>query len=366
MRYSLKRMIQNAVTLMELGYRVVRGVDYQTLSQYILKINKHRDIDAILLEVSQCLKEILDYELFGFAMKNGNTLELWIDPRMYNARLRDYVVQDHKGQNIDCVVHNFEAGTTEHRHISDVSDINNLISYRVIDGAYSAKMYILPRKKMLYHHDAIVNMIINSISIALEKNLSIQQLENAAAVDPLTHCYNRRALDTFIENDIAFSKRHGVEMSIILLDIDNFKSINDHFGHQAGDEVLREIAALIPQHVRKSDYIARYGGEEFIVVLPDSTLYNAVQIAHKVRKLIERHTIRYNGSKISVTASFGVASLEQKHDHVELFHEADERLYQSKAMGKNLVVPSLMPCFADRSFVLKKNKLALSGAIRTA
>jgi diguanylate cyclase (GGDEF)-like protein len=232
-----------------------------------------------------------------------------------------------------------------------MSNFNNLISYTVIEGNYSARLYIQPRKKMLLHHTAIINTIISSINIALDKNLSIQQLENAATIDPLTNCYNRRALDTYLENDIAYAKRHGFDLSIVMLDLDDFKLINDVYGHQAGDAVLKAISSLIPSAVRKSDYLARYGGEEFVLVLPDSTLYSAVQVAHKLREIIQNRKIHFGGKTISISASFGVASLESKQDGSSLLREADERLYKAKALGKNNVVPSLLPCFADKHFV---------------
>lgn len=361
MRYTLKQVVNTTLTVLEVGYRIVRGIDYKTLSQYILKINKHRDIDAVLYEASRCLKEILDYELFGFSLKVGTSVGLWIDPRMSNNKFRDYIEQEHKGQNIDCTIHNFEKKSFENRQLSDEIDINNIISYDVIEGIPSARLYILPKRRMLYHHHSIINMIISSISIALEKNLSIQQLEKDAAIDPLTNCYNRRALDTFIENDVAYAQRFGKELSVIMLDLDNFKGINDTYGHPAGDAVLKEISTLIPSMVRKSDYLARFGGEEFVLVLPDSTLYNAVQVAHKLQKMFETHEVHYYGKKITLSASFGVASLEHKQDGGALLREADERLYKAKAIGKNNVVPSLLPCFGDKKFVTQKRAAAYAG-----
>jgi diguanylate cyclase (GGDEF)-like protein len=361
MHNPIKQIVRQARTFVELGYRVMRGFDYQILSQYIVKINKHRDIGDVMNEVSHCLKDVLDYELFGFALKNGSKLDLWVDPRAFSDQLTGYIMREFQGQKIDYIVHNFTQDAGDHRHISDNQEAG-LISYRIIEGEHSATMYILPRKKMLLHHEAIVNTIINSIGVALEKNLSIERLENAAAIDPLTGCYNRRALDTFIDNDIAYARRHRTDLSVILIDLDNFKALNDEYGHQAGDAILKAIAQLLPAQVRKSDYVARYGGEEFVLVLPDSSLYNAVQLAHKLRKAVERLVVPFSGVSLSVTASFGVASLERKRDHAALFYEADERLYQAKAGGKNSVVPSLLPCFADRSFVAKKNTTTLRRA----
>ncbi|NTW59527.1 MAG: GGDEF domain-containing protein [Nitrospirae bacterium] len=362
MKTNFRQFLKNTVLAIELGYRIVRGIDYQTLSQYILKINKHNDINDILFEASRCLKDILDYELFGFALKNVNSMDIWIDSRIYSASFSEYVSNDFGSQNIDAKIHYFEKNLHFDSHNSDAIEINNLISYTVINGNSTARLYILPKRTMLDYHDTIISTIVDSISIALEKNLSRTLLENAAAIDPLTNCYNRRALDSFIENDIAYAQRNRKDLSIIMLDIDNFKGINDTYGHLAGDAVLREISTMLPTLVRKSDYLARYGGEEFVLVLPDSSLYHAVQLADKIRKTIERRSVRFEDKSITFTASFGVACLENKTDRVSLLKEADERMYRAKATGKNRVVPSLLPCFADRSFVLQDRVPHYAGA----
>ncbi len=364
---TVKKLMRNTLTALEIGYRVVRGIDYQTMSQYILKINQHKDIDSILHEVSRCFKDILDYELLGFFLKDGNSSDFWVDPRLYSDQFSEFVAHDLNCQNVDFNAHYFENNPATYCRNFDVMDINKLISYKVIDGTSVARLYILPGRKMLHYHEAIISTIISSISIALEKNLNIKQLENAAAIDPLTNCYNRRALSTFIENDIAYTQRYGNSLSVIMLDMDDFKGINDRYGHQAGDAVLKEVTSLLPSLMRKSDYLARYGGEEFVLVLPDTPLYNAVQLAEKLRKALERHMILLEDrNSIAITASFGVACLENKRDGNSLLREADERLYQAKAMGKNTVVPSLLPCFADRRFVTNALKRGHTGTAQVA
>ncbi len=351
MNHSIKKLLNNAKMAVEFWYRIVRGFDYQTLSQYILKINTHKEVDAILYEVSHCLKDILDYELFGFALLKGSSMDLWIDPRVYSEEFSAFVQRDFNSQKIDYTMRYFENKTPEERHINDIIDTNNIISYKVIEGIYSARLYISPKRRMLYHHDAIIGTIINSISIALEKNLSIKQLESAAAIDPLTSCYNRRALGTFLDNAVAYARRYKNDLSVIMFDMDNFKGINDVHGHLAGDAVLKEMATVIRAMVRKSDYFVRYGGEEFLLVLPDTPLYHAVQLAHKLRQAISEHLVKVGDTNLTVSASLGVGSLDDKQDSESLLQEADERLYQAKANGKNTVVPSLLPCFADRKFV---------------
>ncbi len=358
--------MKKTLNAVEMGFQLVRGIDYHSLSQYILKINKHNEINDILDEVSLCLKDVLDYELFGFVLKNGNTLDIWVDPRAYNFSFKEYALQEFKGQNIDCIVHNFERKIADCRHISDTLDSEKLISYNVIETTHSARLYILPGKKLLHHHDAIIDTIISSISIALEKHMSIRKLENAAVLDPLTNCYNRRAFSTFIENDIAYAQRCNNELSVIMVDLDDFKQINDIYGHLAGDAVLKETSSLIHTLVRKSDYLVRFGGEEFVLVLPDTGLYNAVQLAEKLRKKIEAHQVNIGDQSIRVTASFGVASLENKTDGRRLLQEADERMYTAKMAGKNVVVPNLLPCYAKAKFASKEYGYKCAHAVPVA
>jgi len=349
---SIKQMLTNAISSVEIGYRVMRGLDYQTLSQYILRINTHKDIDAILAEVSRCLHEILGYKLFGFGLKTPDSLDIWVDPSLYGEEFSDYVKQDFLCQNIDHKMHFFTSKIEYIRHKFDRPEIlgSEIFSYKVMEGTVTARMYIQPERTMLNHHNSIISTIVRSLSIALEKSLSIRTLENAVAVDPLTNCYNRRALDNFIENDIAYARRHKTNLAVILFDLDNFKDINDRYGHHTGDRVLKEIAGLITSQVRKSDYLVRYGGEEFVLVLPDSTLYDAVILAYKLRKTVAGHLLDLPEGRLRVTASFGVASLEDAQDSASLLREADERMYKAKTNGKNTVVPSLLPCFADSRF----------------
>jgi diguanylate cyclase (GGDEF)-like protein len=349
-----KKVMKDAASALKLGYKIARGIDYRTLSGYILKINQYKNIDDIIYEASKCLKDILDYELFGFVLKKDAAMDVWIKPRAHTTPFIDSLRREFNSQNIVCTMHRFDEEATEKCHKNDVIDIDNLISYKVIENDFVSRLYILPKRKMLYYHDSIVGTIISSISIALEKILSIKQLENAATIDPLTSCYNRRALDSFIASDIFYAQRYGTDLSVIMIDMDNFKEINDVYGHHAGDAVLKDICTLLPSQVRKSDYLARYGGEEFVLVLPDTTLYSAVHLAEKLRSKLEMHEIDLGGRRITITASFGVASLENKRDGSSLLREADERLYKAKARGKNCVVPSLLPCFADRTFVSKE------------
>lgn len=347
---NFKKLIQDAFTRLKIGYKVVRGIDYRTLSHYIVRINQYKNIEEILHEVAHCFKNILDYELFGFALQDENTIEVWIDPRAYRDSLLTFVKKDFNGQNIDYVVHHLDRNSAATSQKTDVCCAANLASFTVTDGKFSARLYILPRRKLLSYHANVINIIISSIKTALANSIRIQKLENVAAVDSLTGCYNRRALSTYLEKDVAYARRYGNDLSVIMFDLDDFKKINDTYGHEAGDTVLTEVCAMVGSLVRKSDYMARYGGEEFVLVLHDTTQSNAVQLAEKLRKKIKAYSIGLNSATISVTASFGVACLRSNTDSAGLLREADEMLYKAKARGKNRVVP------AHRPYVMKENR----------
>lgn len=346
--------LNNFLSVTELWSRFACGADFEMLTNYILRINQHNETWEILRELSMCLKEMCDYQLFGFALKKIGKTEIWIDPRTSDTKFIDFIAGDCECQKNDLAIRYFEAKDQEERRNFDAFDTKNLISYHVINNNFIARLYIIPKKKLRRHHDAIISTIIKSVTIALEKNLSILDLKNAAAVDPLTNCYNRRALCDFLGRDIAAARRQNSELSVMMIDLDDFKRINDIHGHLAGDAVLREFSSLISSVVRRSDYLARYGGEEFVLVLPATSLYNAVQLAEKLRKCVEACEIIHDGQKISVTASFGIASLESKKTVESLLHEADTRLYTAKANGKNSVVPAFFPCTAGKPFSPKK------------
>ncbi len=164
-------------------------------------------------------------------------------------------------------------------------------------------------------------------------------LLNLATYDPLTKLYNRRAIVEYAEREVERSKRYNHQFSIILLDIDDFKGINDTYGHTIGDIVLKQLAEIIKNEVRDIDRVGRYGGEEFIIVLPETRIENAKKLAERIRARILEKEFKISDYKISVTISAGISGFRT---HGETFEEilqaADLALYQAKKKGKNQVV----------------------------
>ncbi|MCX8998903.1 PleD family two-component system response regulator [Rhizobiaceae bacterium BDR2-2] len=169
----------------------------------------------------------------------------------------------------------------------------------------------------------------------------LQQTMELAITDPLTGLSNRRYLDNHIKTLFARATARGRALSVCIADIDRFKSINDMYGHDAGDEVLRQFAARIRGAVRGADLACRFGGEEFVVVMPDTDREAAVSVAERLRLSIEGTPFALRGSdlRVNVTASLGIATIgDETHTPERLFKQADEALYEAKNMGRNRVV----------------------------
>jgi len=153
--------------------------------------------------------------------------------------------------------------------------------------------------------------------------------------DPLTALGNRRALTEELARRIAQLPRGGSPVSVLLLDIDHFKRCNDTFGHQAGDEMLRSTARVLKQVVRETDLVTRYGGDEFAVVLPETSLHEANDVANRLREAMEEPICFFRGRALSSTVSIGVAVAANHEESESLLQRADQALYAAKNSGRN-------------------------------
>ncbi|MBJ2347077.1 MULTISPECIES: sensor domain-containing diguanylate cyclase [Pseudomonas] len=164
------------------------------------------------------------------------------------------------------------------------------------------------------------------------------QLQLLSSTDRLTGLYNRGHWEGSLKAAYARHQRYGNALSLVMLDIDHFKHVNDTYGHQAGDKVIEQLAQLLREHARESDVAGRYGGEEFGVVLSDTDRAGARIFAERLRQAVEHLLVQYNGQDIRFTISLGVADLSAPaNDHAELIARADQALYTSKKTGRNRV-----------------------------
>jgi len=164
-----------------------------------------------------------------------------------------------------------------------------------------------------------------------EKN---RQLEVLSVTDRLTGLFNRRKLDEILDEELIRSRRYAINFSVIMIDIDHFKQINDRHGHGAGDNVLKAMARIMHEDTREADSLARYGGEEFVMVCRHQGLAGTLATAEKLREAIAVHDFPVVGQ---VTASFGAATCHEDDDAASLLARADTALYQAKAAGRNRV-----------------------------
>jgi diguanylate cyclase (GGDEF)-like protein len=176
-------------------------------------------------------------------------------------------------------------------------------------------------------------------SIALENVRLHRLVARQASTDGLTELANRREFEDSLASEISRAERFGGTLALILADLDNFKQVNDRFGHQAGDEVLRSFADILRETVRDIDVAARYGGEEFAILLPQTDIGGAEALAERLREAVESRAMAEAGDgPVTVTSSFGVASFPEASTGLGLFAAADEALYRAKRAGKNCVV----------------------------
>jgi diguanylate cyclase (GGDEF)-like protein len=185
----------------------------------------------------------------------------------------------------------------------------------------------------------------STLSLQAVKDIRrVALLEQENITDPLSGLYNRRYLDRRLEEEIARVKRYGLPLSVLMIDIDHFKRINDSFGHPAGDRVLGYLGKLTLNGIRSADIAARYGGDEFMVIAPNTTVSMAGTLAERLRQHIESHALVLTsepGSRheVRVTVSIGVAGCNPQTEALqELVHKVDQALYSAKQAGRNRVI----------------------------
>jgi len=210
----------------------------------------------------------------------------------------------------------------------------------LVDQLAEGKTVSQPLKETLIkpHWNREADLLTKSVAVAFETlERNNQRLTESALTDTLTGLPNRRKLDEVLTE---WSSEDRI-FSLLVLDIDHFKSINDSYGHQKGDETLKELAAVVQEIIRPEDYCFRYGGEEFVLLLPETNRLAAYQTAEKIRRKIEKTSLIPDKT---VTVSIGISEFPtQSRSMAELFQMADQALYNSKSKGRNRITISDVP-----------------------
>jgi diguanylate cyclase (GGDEF)-like protein len=220
------------------------------------------------------------------------------------------------------------------------------LSYAAVHGfRYNGALDLLV--PLIFFNGAAFVALVSSLALQTAKlTKQVAALEYETIIDPLTGVYNRRHFDRNMEEEIERVHRYGLPLSLLSLDIDHFKRINDMYGHDIGDLVLKDTGQLILKVVRRTDIVARLGGDEFAIIAPHTTVSVAMDLAERLRRVLEQsHIVPVDNHKdrerFTVTASIGVAGLDQKGvENGKLIKSADEALYRAKQGGRNRVMVS--------------------------
>jgi diguanylate cyclase (GGDEF)-like protein len=233
--------------------------------------------------------------------------------------------------------------------LAQVKRLDPDVEVIVLTGSHAKDVSCAIRALRLGAHDylakppASADEVLLTVERALEKKRLkdanrrlVQELQHMSRRDPLTGLLNRRSLDEALAREIARARRHGHALSLMMLDLDHFKKVNDTWGHPAGDEVLRTFARVVASLLREEDVLYRYGGEEFLAVLPETDARGALAAAERVVAGVAATPVALAGGRLRVTVSAGVASLSPAvQDADGLVARADEALYSAKSSGRN-------------------------------
>ncbi|NLO89441.1 MAG: diguanylate cyclase [Clostridia bacterium] len=235
-----------------------------------------------------------------------------------------------------------ENGSKQNIHmvLEDEDFVRRLFAGEEAQGELESegRHYSLKSSKLTDEKGNVVEFLITASDVT-NYVFAMRNLFRLAAYDELTGVYNRRYLFEQCEKELERARKENYCFSCVIFDLDFFKDINDEYGHQAGDYVLKCVSEICKRNLRSSDIFGRYGGEEFIVFLPNTALKDAVFVARRVQRSIEAAEIVYEGKRIKVTASFGVAGVDtlEKEDLDTFLKWADEALYKAKTEGRNRI-----------------------------
>ena len=306
----------------------------QLLNTHVLEL----EADVLFIEDSQSIADLVvnlfkEHKSTIHHVHHLDEMKLAFNDKDFDLVITDYYLNNNEtGDDVISYIRNYDGNskaTTPILVVSGESDQKKRTSF-LRNGAND---FILKP----YDSDELLVRASNLISnhrILKQAKQQQQQLKQLALTDHLTGLYNRHSLYDLGPKYISNAHRHKIALSLLVIDLDHFKNVNDTHGHSVGDIVLQAVSKVLQEHCRTEDIVARYGGEEFIMLLTNCDLENAAQKAEKLREAIEN----CKPEKLTITSSIGVAELTEKEDIDALFIRADKAVYEAKDTGRNKVV----------------------------
>lgn len=324
-------------------YQTGNNVAAQETKQPLIKVLTCDDDPADLELIRTCVQQITDRQIVLLELRGREQIQNALDKGRIDLVLMDNQMPGKSGME----------WLTEiaKRQLAPVVMLTGSGTEEVMTQAFQeGAVGYLPKSSLSR------DKLRNTIDAALDKWARLQQakadkeeLDRLATFDSLTGLYNRRAILARLRELTNLANRYKEDFSLIILDIDHFKKINDRYGHLTGDEVLEVTATLIRRNIRDTDIVGRYGGEEFIMVLPKTTLALSWIVAERLRSTIEKTEMKDTaGHVFSITVSQGLAGWERGEDVTSLVSRADEALYKAKEKGRNRVQILLGPSLRDK------------------
>ena len=338
---SLKRMNQELNLLNKLSLQINSTLDPHKMVNKVAHINLSK------------LNGLVEYDMVAFFYSLGKDAFLKIYAPAFNLsgaiieRLRSDSIEEYSsytGQKLSAndihteVIKRNIKGKTSDKISSANIDKHTYIPLKVANKVLGM-MGLIGIHKLSENRLRLISTMANQIALALKNATEHQRVQELAITDELTGLYNRRAFQESLDMELRRSKRYQKPLSLIMIDIDGFKGINDSFGHQVGDTVLRSLAVYLQRAVRETDLLARYGGDEFAIILPETKAEEAVVLAERLKKSVKRNPITAGESSYSITLSIGVADILNGRigNEDELISQVDKVLYMSKGQGGDSV-----------------------------
>lgn len=329
--------------------------EYAFLNDFRDMVNEyHTDEKALIRNTFDLLSVFLDYDLagifFNHAQESGKYM-LHFD--VENCSVSSFVLEKVKREFFSKMPNMKDFSITTFGHDIINEDTENLDN-RIISANEFETSLIIPfeleekliggvcfysKKQQNFSDFRFYDILLNELTSLFKTSYLFSGIEFLSVTDGLTGLSNRRQFDYSINREFNKARKYPSDLCFAILDIDHFKSVNDTYGHQYGDYVLKEVSSIIKNSFRRADMIYRYGGEEIAIIMTETTIPSAVTMMERLRKKIETHEFFYNGVQINLTASIGIGSnLDKLEDAHQMIECADKALYRAKETGRNKVL----------------------------
>lgn len=305
---------------------------------------KVEEIDNIIKECSHFLSNLMDFYCVSFTLMDEDGLNVYIfshyEYGTYIEDLKNYIEETFPKELVKAINYKIHCGGKEisndiydNKEISFIDstfDKNKGFSSHVISGG----VFFCYNKKNEKELEKI-GFLINHILLVINNCLLYQRVIDLSTIDELTKLFNRRKIMEILKIELEKSQRYHFDLSIIMADIDYFKKINDKYGHNIGDAVLKKVSSILKNSVRKVDAVGRFGGEEFLIISPQTSPENAKILAERIKKIL--NNLKIEKVEEQITLSFGITCYRGNQNIDDFINEADMALYESKNKGRNRI-----------------------------